>query len=156
MLQRIQTVYFALAIIFISVPFLGLDFATVYFDQDQMSIESFSIYGKVKGQMWNESNDFWGLQLVLIIMLVFVIASFKNRNRQIFVGWVAFALTLFSSAWFILGAYVKSISCTACGTSSFTIQIGTYLFTLSALFIFLGVKGVRKDKMLVDSLNRLR
>jgi hypothetical protein len=35
-------------------------------------------------------------------------------------------------------------------------EMGFFSFASAFLFIFLGIQGVRKDKALVDSLNRIR
>jgi hypothetical protein len=87
-----------------------------------------------------------------------IIFSFKMRHRQIFLGWILLILNIFSSAWIVLGAVVEPSQCTTCGEEATNLAFGFvfYAHAIAFVLVFLGIRGVRKDKKTIDSLNRLR
>ncbi len=156
MLQRIQTVYLFIAVLLIALPLFGLDLFVLLSEGQSIHIGAFEVVGKLKDIPFQESNDVYMLQFVLIALVGYVIFSFKNRKRQIFLGWFSLVLVLVTAAWMVLGAFVNASLCAQCQSTSPTPQVAFYLFVSSCIFIFLAVLAIRKDKKLVDSLNRLR
>lgn len=155
MIQRIQTVYFALAIILVTLPLLGITMFDVSHDQRLYHLTVF--YSEdISGLPVKFPRTDYLLLLVLDVVLITTIFSFKNRKRQLTLGWFAFTLALLTSGWMLLGAYAQMISCTQCQNSHLSIGWIYYCFSTAWIFIFLGNRYVRKDKKLVDSLNRLR
>jgi hypothetical protein len=106
-------------------------------------------------QKITSTNYSWILQMAIIFLLMVTIFSFKNRKRQIQLGWIAFSVHLISTAWIALSTYLMTAQ-TSNVEESISMEMGFFCFASAFLFIFLGIQGVRKDKALVDSLNRIR
>lgn len=156
MLQRIQTVYFALALILIALPLFGLELFSFQLDKGEVFVSAYNYTMPAFGESLKK-NDVWLLAVVEIIFVLVIIFSYKWRGRQIFIGWILFVLNILTTSWIFLAAYVESNSCTACKVAP-QLHFGSMLFVsgLAFIFIFLGIMGVRKDKKTIDSLNRLR
>lgn len=154
MIQRIQTVYFLIAALLVATTLFGTDL----FSFDQGEHVHASAYSLIKGTEVVTKVDFWMLSLVQVIFALMIIFSFKMRHRQIFLGWILLLLNLLSSAWIVLGANVHSVECTICKEPATNLSLGIvfYLHAAAFIFVFLGIRGVRKDKKTIDSLNRLR
>jgi hypothetical protein len=155
MIQRIQTVYFLIAALLVATTLFGTDL----FSFDQGEFVHVTAYKLFRGSdLMGRKMDFWMLSLVQIIFALMIIFSFKMRHRQIFLGWILVVLNLLSSAWIVLGAYAEPMQCTMCNEGATNLSFGVvfYLHTAAFIFVFLGIRGVRKDKKTIDSLNRLR
>ncbi|WP_300660956.1 DUF4293 domain-containing protein [Fluviicola sp.] len=155
MIQRIQTVYFLIAALLVSVTLFGMDL----FSFAQGGYIHSTAYTLFRGSGSDGKNvDFWMLSLIQIIFALMIIFSFKMRHRQIFLGWILLLLNILSSIWIVLGAYAESWQCTACDEQLTNLSFGIpfYLHAVAFIFVFLGIRGVRKDKKTIDSLNRLR
>ncbi|MNJ84458.1 hypothetical protein D3C87_19110 [compost metagenome] len=159
MIQRIQTVYFLIAAFLIATTLFGTDLFSFHQVKDihASAYELFSGSRNAKNEVLREL-DFWMLSLVQIAFALMIIFSFKMRHRQIFLGWILLVLNILSSAWIILGANVHSLECTLCKEPATDLSFGIafYLHAAAFIFVFLGIRGVRKDKKTIDSLNRLR
>ena len=155
MIQRIQTVYFLIAALLVATTLFGTDL----FSFDQGEFVHSTAYKIFRGSnMDGRKVDFWMLSLVQIIFALMIIFSFKMRHRQIFLGWILLVLNILSSGWILLGAYAEPMTCTMCDEPATNLSLGIvfYLHAAAFIFIFLGIRGVRKDKKTIDSLNRLR
>lgn len=154
MIQRIQTVYFLIAALLVATTLFGTDL----FSFDQVEYVHSTAYKLFRGTGEGQKVDFWMLSLVQVIFALMIIFSFKMRHRQIFLGWILLLLNILSSAWIVLGANVHSVECSKCpeAASNLTFGIVFYLHAAAFIFVFLGIRGVSKDKKMIDSLNRLR
>lgn len=154
MIQRIQTVYFLLAALMVAATLFGTDLFA-YHQADDFHATAYKLF---KGEDVFKKVDFWMLSVVQIVFAVMIIFSFKMRHRQIFLGWILLILNVFSTAWIVLGAVVEPSQCTACGETATNLSFGItfYSHAIAFVFVFLGIRGVRKDKKTIDSLNRLR
>jgi lysylphosphatidylglycerol synthetase-like protein (DUF2156 family) len=155
MIQRIQTVYFLIAALLVATTLFGTDL----FSFDQGEYVHSTAYKLFRGSdLEGKKVDFWMLSLVQIIFALMIIFSFKMRHRQIFLGWILLVLNILSSVWIVLGANVHSVECSTCDQTATNLSFGVVFFLHAAafIFVFLGIRGVRKDKKMIDSLNRLR
>jgi hypothetical protein len=75
---------------------------------------------------------------------------------QVTMGWLSFFLNLGTTAWIYFAANSFFTSQAGNTGSDFVLEMGFFVHASVFLFIFLGIQGVRKDKKLIDSLNRLR
>lgn len=191
MLQRIQTIYYAIAVICLLLLTLGMDVFTFKgVEQDSYSITAhYNSYGVQvegtssenlspeklsqlqeylggdKGELASSfSKSILNLPLYIVSILVLLLAlgaifSFKNYKRQIRLGRMAFffaLLSLLTTAifFYIAGGKLEDLV----GEEGLTKNIGFafYALALSVAFLFLGNIGVRRDQKLISSLDRLR
>ncbi|MNJ86058.1 hypothetical protein D3C87_35410 [compost metagenome] len=154
MIQRIQTVYFFIATLLVAVTLFGTDL----FSFVQGGEYHATAYQITRGEVLVTKTDFWMLSLVQIAFALMIIFSFKMRHRQIFLGWIFLVLNILSSAWMVLGANVEMIAVSKSlePATGLTFGIAFYIHAIAFIFVFLGIRGVRKDKKMIDSLNRLR
>ncbi len=159
MLQRIQTVYFLIAALLMALPLFGV--AIFSFKLGNLS-QDVSVFGSVgTEQIVKIVYDFYFGVLLALISCVLAIFTFKNRITQMRIAWISLFLTLVTTVWMWLG--VKSTmpmaakaACGDCLASGQMPSLFYVLFATSAVFLFLGIRSVKKDQDLIDSLNRLR
>lgn len=157
MIQRIQTIHFTVALILVAIPFIGIPLVEFKADTIQANVTVFASELFVRGERTLLfTNSFWILESVISLFLLLTIFSFKQRKKQILFGWISFSLQLFTCAWMIATALYVQDEYEQLKTITLELGISFYAFASSFLFIFLGIRGVRKDQTLVDSFNRLR
>ena len=83
----------------------------------------------------------------LIVFMVVMIFSYKDRKKQVKLGYLAL---LFSLVFFSLIAFAGK------GLENKATVIGSVLPLLSMLFIFLAIRAIKKDEALVRSADRIR
>lgn len=156
MIQRIQSIYFLIALLLCAFPLFGLELFAFHWDEQQLSMNAYGIKD-LGNPDFSSNNDSWILSLILVVLLALIIVLFKNRKRQITLAWFALILNLLTTSWMVLGVYAETTACTTCKSSEVE-GMGTafFIFASAFLFIFLGLRGVQKDKKLIDSLDRLR
>lgn len=154
MIQRIQTLYFIGALLLVALPLFLSHFFEISVGSDVFQVTSFHTKNVVT-QKITSTNYSWIFQMVIIFLLMVTIFSFKNRKRQIQVGWIALVIHLLTIAWILFSTFLMTAE-TSNVEESISMEMGFFCFASAFLFIFLGIQGVRKDKALVDSLNRIR
>lgn len=157
MIQRIQSVFLAAAIILLLIVTLG---ATLFNFQGQGDTHfALTMFG-VKSVMAGVTSPvreipFYFAGVVLIILCLFTLITFKNLKLQLalarFTAFAYFIVLVFAGfAWF-LGTYFtddKSVSASP--------GLGIYLLIAGFPLVLLAIRGINKDKKLIDSVNRLR
>lgn len=154
MIQRIQTVYFFIAILLVSIPLASMTFFSYTINAIEFHVTAFGIENMTKPEV--DGKTYFLPMLAIALLLFSAIFSFKNRKRQITLSWLAMVLNISSAAWMATMSFTDAKACTECETSGATPALGFYLYIAAFIFILLGNLGVRKDKKLVDSLDRLR
>ncbi len=148
MIQRIQTVFFTIALIFATLPLIGISLFTITPGNSEIKVDAFEF----NGNGITENQSFWILLSVAILILLLTIFSFKNRKTQIKLAWLDFVLLLVLVIWIFVSIYFNPIFAEANKKPGF----GIISLFLALPFIFFGIRGVKKDQALLDSLNRLR
>lgn len=153
MIQRKQTLYFLVALILVLLPLIGTSFFN-YFSEEGMEYcyNAFNFKQVGSGPVILHEGFEWILIIIISVILFLAIISFKNRKRQIQLGWIAFTLNVLTSAIIIFHAFLFE----SAHKTEVSLEMTFFAFASAFLFIFLGIQGVRKDKKLLDSLNRLR
>jgi hypothetical protein len=159
MLQRIQTIYFLVATILIALPLFGVSIFSFKLGNLNQYV---TVFGSIeKDQAVKIVYDFYYGVLVALLTCVASIFIYKNRITQMRIAWISLFLTLVTTVWMWLG--VKStmpmaakVACGDCVASAQMPTIFYILFASASVFIFLGIRSVKKDQDLIDSLNRLR
>ncbi len=156
MIQRVQTVYFFVAALVAAIPLLGTGLFTL---QHDTIVRKMTVFGVTQpgNRDFFSRNDAWILCLVIIVLLVAAILSFKHRKRQLTLAVLALVLQILTVAWMILGAFVEANACADCERAEIqSWGVTFFVFALGILPIILGIRGNRKDQKLIDSLDRLR
>lgn len=154
MWQRKQTLFLGIALILVCLPFLGLPFFTYSLDEVNYQVTAFGNENLVKPEV--QTKGYFSLMIIIALSLILSIISFKNRKRQLALTWISLILNLATAAWIIMMSSAITVECTTCETTRLAPAVGLYLFLAAFPFILLGYFGIRKDKKLIDSLNRLR
>lgn len=156
MLQRVQSIYFSLAIICIGATSSGMEFFRFVNGNE---FYSFSVYGIQKG-LGNEVSIYKSIPLYLSVIGLCLFAfmtlmSYKNIKRQLKWSRALFFIYLFAVIGFLI---FSSLGMSMFLPAEGNLELGRgYLFLILGLpFSFLALIGVKKDKNLLDSLNRIR
>ena len=158
MIQRIQTLYLAIAIIFLSLVTFG---STLFSFLSESSRFSFSSYGITEYSIENDSVlgtssfPFYLGTGALILLCFLCVMSYKNLKRQFKLGRLVFGL------YFLMLIVVILLS--IFGDKLIDVEtltrengLGLFLFIAGFPFTFLANTGIKRDKQLIDSLERLR
>ena len=156
MIQRIQTVYFLIALLLIGSTFFGIDIFSVKLDE--LGTRTFDISAFHISESGNvfQNSTLWIYSAVAALSLIITIFSFKSREKQITLAKMCILIVLLVGGWFMVMGY-QFLSKTEFPKNHGVIPgIGFYLFVSSIIFIILGLRGVQKDKKLIDSVDRIR
>ena len=138
MIQRVQTVYLMLSIVF-----LGIFLAVPSFFE--------VVEGEIVPFVASENMELLllaGLPVVLALASIFL---FKNRALQIKLGGAALLMTLAVIA--LVGYYFYTSMQTA---QEVGIAFGLILPPISLILIYLAIRAIKKDEKLVRSADRFR
>ncbi len=150
MIQRIQHLYFGFVIINLSLLLSGLEIGTY---QAKELPHQFTIYGFFQGKEVIWGFPFYLIIIALVALLIFTISQFKKLNLQLklikftFLFYLLFVVGITAMFLFKLMPNVPD---------SVSFGFGYYLLILGLPFTYLGLRGIMRDKNLLDSLNRLR
>ena len=154
MIQRIQSVYLALAILS-----MALMFAFKVSSVSTGSAEAvLTVYGATSG---TEAINLSILvippfiyNIIIIVALVASILLYKNRKLQRTIGRVSYLLIL----GFLVFLYVAvdHLSDAVSATDNIKYGAGIYFPIVALVFVFLANRAIKKDEDLVRSLDRLR
>ena len=156
MLQRVQTIYFSLVIICLGVTCTGMEFFRFVKGTE---FYSFSVYGIQKGMgndlSMNKSIPIFLTVIGLCLFAFMTLMSYKNIKRQLkwsralFYFYMLMVIVFLIYSSFGKGMFFKN-------NASQELGLGYIFFIAGLPFSFLALIGVKKDKNLLDSLNRLR
>ena len=145
MIQRIQTVYLIIAIVLVALPLSGLEILSYTIKDQDVSKSVYSFHLLEKNEQ--EPSYYYLVNIVLSLFGFYTIMSYKNLKKQLMLSRVFIGLILFACSMPLI---------LAIGRSNLNPGLGFYLFLSSLIFVFLAIRGINKDKKLLDSLNRLR
>jgi hypothetical protein len=145
MIQRIQTVYLIIAILLIASPLSGLEIMSYIIKDHEVSKNVYSFHLLEKNEQ--EPSYYYLLNILLSLFGFYVMMSYKNLKRQLMLSRIFMGSILFACSMPII---------LAIGRSALMPGIGFYLFLSSFIFVLLAIRGINKDKKLLDSLHRLR
>jgi hypothetical protein len=150
MIQRIQHLYFGFVIINLSILLSGLEIGTY---QAKELPHQFTIYGFFQGKEVVWGFPFYLVIIALVALLIFTISKFKKLSLQLklikfaFLFYLLFVVAITALFLFKLMPNVPE---------SVSFGLGYYLLILGLPFTYLGLRGIIRDKNLLDSYNRLR
>lgn len=159
MIQRLQTVYYILSMICLGVLLSGMELLR-FVAKD--SYFGFNVHGI--SQHFNDTKlamiqtkplPLYLTVIGLILLQFMAIMSYKNLNRQFQLARTIFFLYVLILIGFVVFASIgyspsKSVETTR------ELGLGFIFLVLGFPFAFLGQVAIKRDKKLLDSLNRLR
>ena len=150
MIQRIQHLYFGFVIINLSILLSGLEIGTY---QAKEIPHQFTIFGFFQGKEVVWGFPFYLVIIALVALLIFTISKYKKIGLQLklikftFLFYLLFVVGITAIFLFKLMPNVPE---------SVSFGLGYYLLILGLPFTYLGLRGIMRDKNLLDSYNRLR
>lgn len=155
MLQRIQTLWLFLSTTMILCLFLFPYLQVFNAMGTPKVIKVTGIYENIGGQIV-KTEDFTLITIVTVLLALVPLAivfMYKDRKRQIMLGYVTILLILAYSFW------LATTAKTSLGDVQLQFQnygLGIIFIPLSMFFIILAIRGIRNDIKLLRSADRLR
>lgn len=158
MIQRIQTVYLAIAIILLSIVSVGTTFFSFVGEQSKFTFSSYGIteYSLETGKVISSQTFPLFIGTIALVLLSFIcLMSYKNLARQHKLGRSIFYIYFLALISVVLLASLgdKMIDTE---TNARELGLGFILFVAGFPFTFLANAAIRRDKKLLESLDRLR
>ncbi len=158
MIQRIQTVYLLASAICLSVVLFGRS-VLIYFIGSTIQTYQMTIYGITDQEKTSYQSSlnlpFYILSVLTIGLVLFAIFSFKNLNRQGMITRIAALLYGIQIIGIVIVYFMHDIKIDGMPANAM-IGSGFYILAIGFPFLFLANNGIKRDKKLLDSLNRLR
>jgi amino acid transporter len=157
MIQRIQSLYLLLAATFLALVTFG---ATIFQFQAvdtsyRLSACGMNQYDAAGELMVIDPSYVYIAGLALLVLCLLTLISFKNLKRQLALG--QFTATLYF-IFLVLLVITSFMGADLTGEQEVTrsFGFGFYAFAAGLPFLILANIGIKRDKKLLDSVNRLR
>jgi len=160
MIQRIQSIYYILAMICLSLLLSGMEIfrfvgSKTYYVFSAFGLESGNV-NDPQGNLQPLSKIPFFLTLISFILFIFIaLMGYKNLTRQFKLARTIFFIYLLLIVSLVIFAIMGGGLLSADETKR-ELGLGFFLFVLGFPFCFLAQLGIKRDKKLLDSLNRLR
>ncbi len=157
MWQRVQTLYHGIALILLGIVSAGTNLFSFVGESNRYDVNVFGIT-TIDSKAGATELQFMPMVVgtIALALLCFIcIMSFKNLNRQFKLGRMIFFLYFVSLVGIILLSSLGDGMIDEAETKR-ELGLGFYLFIAGFPFTFLANVGIKKDKRLLDSLDRLR
>lgn len=157
MIQRIQTIYLAIAIILLSIVTVGTSLFSFATDTVRFTFSSYGITQySAEGDYISQKHFPVYIGLIALILLCFIcLMSYKNLDRQFKLGRTIFYLYFLMLITVLLLSFFGD-SLIDAENAKRELGLGFFLFVAGFPFSFLANTGIKRDKKLLDSLDRLR
>jgi len=154
MIQRIQSLYLLGAVICLSFLNFGVNVFTFETKEGSYEMNFYKLLKYTEGKVVSEKMIWiYPASILFTVFVLITIFSFKRLKAQLKMSnrikfGLAFMLILLTINAYA-GIFVK-----AC--ENVKLGIGYYLFVLSVILTFLASWNIKKDKKLLDSVDRIR
>lgn len=164
MIQRVQTIYLALAFICM-VLMLFFPVYSIHASTETDAIEVvFGAYGLQDGNIAAGRFPVYLIYIILALLTLTGIFLYKNRPRQLMITRINLILHIILTIglylfYYVGKSFVSEALTEAVGENAevqFSMEAGLYLLTATIPFLILAIRGIKRDEMLVKSLDRLR
>ena len=152
MLQRIQTVYLIFVIVFVILS-IFFPYATFNNDSDVVQINAFGL-DPVQKETTVRFPIYVGLFMIIGVSVA-SIGLYKNRKRQLMLGKINYLLILLTLVLLLIDVDFLSEKLLQENDLP-NYGWGTYFIVCSLPIVFLANRSIKKDEVLVKSLDRLR
>jgi hypothetical protein len=158
MIQRIQSIYLLLAATAALLTFF-LPFA--HFLSDGVKLSEYALFGffNVQSDVTESAGPYgfpaWIFSLLVVVIPLIALFLYKNRPLQLRIARLGFLLNLGFLVYLFFA--VDSIYRENYGEEVEVLyHAGFYMPVIAIAFLFLAVRGIKKDEALVKSLDRIR
>jgi hypothetical protein len=153
MIQRIQTLYlliaFALGIVFLFSPLASFSIADLLVELNVIDLNQVSDMNQA---MFVDTMPLIIVDLAFVVLMAVSILMYKNRPLQI--KMVGFGF-LMNTVIIILGFwYTDTMADKVNALPDY--EYGAIIPVISLIFLFMAMRGIRKDTKLIKSMERLR
>jgi hypothetical protein len=148
MLQRIQTLFLTIALVCVALPLFDISLFTLKNGSFEIRVDAYS----VNGVNYTQKHYYWLMLVFILLFLGFTIFLYKNRKLQLKLGWASFIMLFVLIGWIIVFIFFNSDYANAEKSLGF----GLLSLIIALPLIYMGIRGIKKDQSLIDSLNRLR
>ena len=156
MLQRIQTVYWLLSVVCLGILLSGVKLVTFKKENQifELTIYKLNQINPSNGKVETSGNNYHFLiVLLLIVFILFTIFSFKSLKKQLNLSkWVMSSLLTFILIFFTFSYTGQIVN----NSSEISFNFSSAFLLIGFVFSVLAYLGVRKDKSLLDSVDRIR
>ena len=158
MIQRVQTIYLLIVIILLSLVTFGMEIVSFVGEKSRFTFSSYGImeYDLASNQLVKATN--WPIYagFIALILLSFVcMMSYKNLNRQFKLGRTIFGVYFLTVISVVLVSTVGE-NLLDVPAPKREMGLGFLLLIIGLPFSFLANIGIKRDKKLLESLDRLR
>lgn len=160
MIQRIQTVYFIIVMVLLSALLSGVEifgFPTLknYFSYSVYGVQRFgSAVSAPHGKAENiQGSVLFYFVIAFVLFNYYVMMNYKNLKKQFRLARLALLIYL-AGLLFVL--VVGSLGLIVPSALAIELGWGYYLSVVGLPFSYFAFKGVKKDKEILESLDRLR
>lgn len=158
MIQRIQTVYLILSLVFLSLGTFSNSWFTLSNSTKTANFNSGGVDVSVISTGQLESHQAYPFYIGLIVIILLTLAtlvSYKKLEVQQKIGRLNFVLYLLMLIGLTLWSFLSNSVLDDVFTER-SFSFGYYAIVCGFPFVFLANTGIKRDKALLDSLNRLR
>ncbi|SMO71216.1 DUF4293 domain-containing protein [Solitalea koreensis] len=161
MIQRVQSIYLALALIAAILLFFFPIVSFVHLNQVANDSIKELIEIRATGKYAETIEGFKQIQTYLanlialggiMVGLVAAIFSYKNRKQQTLICWAVILLTIVLSVLTMLKVQPENTP----AVSNWTVKTGAYLLSVILILTLFARKAIAKDEALIKSVDRLR
>lgn len=158
MIQRVQSVYLSCALIILIIVSLGANLFLFQAPEFTYYLKATAIKKyDVTGTFISENSmPFVFGTLILTVFCLFSIVLFKNLKRQLslarFTALLYFIFLSIIGMCYFLGAFLSKEENEVTATPKF----GFYALLIGFILVLLACNGIKKDKKLIESVDRIR
>ncbi len=160
MIQRIQTVYFILIMLLLSsllsgVEIFGFPTAKNYLSYSVYGLQQFKTEsGSTTGKVENiQGSLLFYFVIAFVLFTYFAMMNYKNLKKQFRLARLVFYIYL---AGLVSLLMLGSIGFFVPNAVGIQLGLGYYICVVGLPFSYFAFKGVKKDKDILESLDRLR
>ena len=153
MIQRIQTLYlliaFALGIVFLFSPLASFSIADIIFE---LKVMDFSEMSDMDQGMFIDTMPLIIVDSLFVVLMAVSILLYKNRSLQLKLTGLG---VLVNTVVIILGFWYTDAMADKVNTQP-DYEYGAIIPVVALVFLFMAIRGIRKDAKLIRSMERLR
>ena len=154
MIQRIQTLYLAIAELLIAMLFIVplADLSGKEGNLYALKLTGITPENSLSGQIDLSTLPLLLFICLIVVLLILIIFQYKSRSRQIKLSYLAGSLLIILN----IAVYFYAWKASEILGGSFSIKLYFSFPVVAAIFIYLAIKGIEKDEHLVKSIDRIR